>query len=235
MTRRFAEAHHITYPMLSDKGSVVIRKYGILNTNVPPDVTKFYGIPFPGQYMLAANGTVREKLFLPDFETRASASEVLLENFGTGVGNNTAIVTAQDVQAKVTLSDVRGFGGQRLGVLVDFSVAPGWHVYGEPLPTGYSPTSIKFDDDLVASQSLNFPKPTPVHFELLGETLPVYQGSFKALGDVLLKNKIAAGDHKLAGTLSFQECNDSICKLPQTVHFEIPIKVDTYVPPLAAK
>src|SRR5260370_36869482 len=118
--------------------------------------------------------------------------------------------------------------------MVAFRVAPGWHVYGEPLPTGYSPTSIKFDDDLVASQSLNFPKPTPVNFKLLGETLPVYQGIFKAVGDVLLNNKIAAGDHKLAGTLSFQECNDSICKLPQTVHFEIPLKVYAYVAPLAA-
>jgi len=221
--------------MLSDKGSVVIRKFGILNTNVPPEVTKFYGIPFPGQYMLAADSTVREKLFLPDFETREGGSEVLLKNFGTAVGNNAVMVTAQDVQAKVTLSDVRSFGGQRLGVLVDFHVPPGWHVYGEPLPTGYCATSVKFDDDLVASQSLDFPKPTPFNFKLLGETLPVYQGSFKAVGNVLLKNKLDPGDHKLAGTLSFQECNDSICKLPQTARFEIPIKVDPYVPPLTAE
>jgi peroxiredoxin len=32
---RFAKAYKITYPLLSDKGSVVIRKFGILNTNVP--------------------------------------------------------------------------------------------------------------------------------------------------------------------------------------------------------
>ena len=51
----------------------------------------------------------------------------------------------------------------------------------------------------------------------------------------MLKNKVPSGDLKLAGTLSFQECNDSICKLPQTVRFEVPIKVDAYVSPLAAK
>src|SRR5260370_16839616 len=115
--------------MLSDKGSAVIRKSGIRNTSVLPDVTKFYGIPFPGQYMLAANGTVREKLFLPDFETRASASEVLLNSFGSGVGNNAVMVTAQDVQAKLTLSHFRGFAAQRLRAFVAFRLPPPLHLF----------------------------------------------------------------------------------------------------------
>ena len=50
--------------MLSDKGSVVIGEFGILNTNVPPDVARFYGIPFPGQYLIAPDGTVRTSFFL---------------------------------------------------------------------------------------------------------------------------------------------------------------------------
>jgi Disulphide bond corrector protein DsbC/AhpC/TSA family len=231
---RFAEEHHITYPMLSDRGSVVIRKFGILNTNVPPD-TRFYGIPFPGQYLLAPDGTVREKLFLPDYQTRPSASEVLLKEYGIPTADNGATIRAEDVQARIILSDKRSFGGQRLGTAVDFKVAPGWHIYGEPLPAGYSPTSVRFDDDLVASQSLKFPEPKAVKFELLGETLPVYEGEFKAVGYILLKQKLPAGEQKLTGTLNFQECNDNICKLPQSVHFEIPIRIDAYVPAAAKK
>jgi hypothetical protein len=34
------------------------------------------------------------------------------------------------------------------------------------------------------------------------------------------------GEHKLAGELKFQECNDQICKLPQTVRFEIPLTIE---------
>jgi peroxiredoxin len=64
--RRFGETYHITYPLLSDEGSVVIRKFGIMNTNVPPDVKRFYGIPFPGQYLLTGDGTVKDKQFLHD-------------------------------------------------------------------------------------------------------------------------------------------------------------------------
>jgi len=55
--------------MLSDKGSAVIRKFGILNTNIP-EGHPFHGIPFPGDYLVDANGTVRDKQFLPNYETR---------------------------------------------------------------------------------------------------------------------------------------------------------------------
>ena len=72
---RFAGAHQITFPLLSDKGSAVIRRYGILNTNIPSTHT-FYGIPFPGEYMVAPDGRVADKGFLPSLEDRGTASEV---------------------------------------------------------------------------------------------------------------------------------------------------------------
>jgi hypothetical protein len=171
--------------MLSDKGSVVIREFGILNTNVPPDVTRFYGIPFPGQYLIAPDDTVKNKLFLADYQERPTASEVLLKDFGVG-GNSVTVQTA-GVSAKVTVSDAKSYSGHRLGVTVAFEVAPGWHIYGTPLPAEYTRTQVKFGDDLIQSESLTFPPSTPVKFEALGQTLPVYSGSFKAVGDILLK------------------------------------------------
>jgi hypothetical protein len=65
---------------------------------------------------------------------------------------------------------------------------------------------------------------------MLGDTLPVYQGHFKAVGDILLRQKLTPGEHPLGGTLSFQECNDNLCKMPQQVHFEIPIRIEPIVP-----
>lgn len=135
------------------------------------------------------------------------------------------VIKAEDVTAKVALSDGRSTAGGRLGVTAAFEVAPGWHIYGEPLPPEFTTTKIKFDDQLLREQSLKFPAPTPVKFEALGETYPVYQGKFNATGQLALKPALAPGDYKLAGTLEFQECNDSMCKLPQSVHFELPIKV----------
>ena len=66
MLARFADAHRITFPMLSDKDSAVIRRYGILNTNIPR-THMFYGIPFPGEYLVAPDGRVADKVFLPSF------------------------------------------------------------------------------------------------------------------------------------------------------------------------
>ena len=43
----FARHQGITYPLLSDEGSKVIRRYGIQNHFVTRDQIPFYGIPFP--------------------------------------------------------------------------------------------------------------------------------------------------------------------------------------------
>ena len=143
-------------------------------------------------------------------------------------GGTPVVVKAGNVEARIALAADRSSGGHQLGVAVEFAVAPGWHIYGEPLPAGegLTPTSIKFDGDLVARQNLDLPKPTPLRFEALNATYPVYQGSFKAAGNIVLAPKLKPGDYLIAGALNFQECNDAICKMPQSLRFELPIKID---------
>jgi DsbC/DsbD-like thiol-disulfide interchange protein len=139
---------------------------------------------------------------------------------------SSATVKAEDVTAKVSVAPPPP-GDRRLGVTVAFDVGPGWHIYGEPLPTDFTATKVKFDSDLVQSQSLKFPPPKPVHFETLGQNFPVYQGDFTVTGDVALKPSLAVGNYQLGGTIEFQECNDSICKMPQQIHFTLPIVVES--------
>jgi AhpC/TSA family len=45
--KSFADRQHITYPLLSDPDSKIIRTYDILNEAVKPG-TPTYGIPYPG-------------------------------------------------------------------------------------------------------------------------------------------------------------------------------------------
>jgi DsbC/DsbD-like thiol-disulfide interchange protein len=228
----FAQAHQISYPLLADQGSAVIRSFGILNTNVPADVS-FYGIPFPGDYLIAPDGTVKEKIFLDDYQERAAASEVLLRNFGAGTNGLSAEIKTDDVRAKISLSDAESYSGIQLGVAVEFAINSGWHIYGEPLPSNYTPVAITFDADLVTSQNIALPAATPVEFKELGETLPVYSGELKASGKVLLKQKLKAGDYKLGGTIQFQECSDTVCKIPQRIRFELPLRIDPMAPSAA--
>ncbi|MGH7917157.1 MAG: protein-disulfide reductase DsbD domain-containing protein [Candidatus Binataceae bacterium] len=136
-------------------------------------------------------------------------------------------VKSGDVRATITMPIATASAGQRLPLSVEFAIAPGWHIYGRPLPQDYQPTTIKFDETLVAAQSLRFPKPKPVDFKTLGQTLPVYEGDFSVPGVVVLKRNLTAGAHQLTGKLSFQECNDMECKMPRTVSFALPITVRT--------
>lgn len=173
---------------------------------------------------------MRDKRFLDDFRERPTASEVLLKDFGIG-GGPSAVIHADEVQAQIQLSGRRAFAGQELGIAVDFTVKPPWHIYGEPLPKNYTATAIHFDDASVSRQSLRFPKPQPVKVASLGEVLPVYTGSLRAAGTLVLSASLEPGEHRLGGNLSFQECNSEICKLPRSVAFTLPLTIE---PPAAA-
>ena len=45
-----------------------------------------------------------------------------------------------------------------------------------------------------------------------------------------MRSGLKPGDYKLKGTLGFQECSDQICKIPRSVTFEIPFKIDPMTP-----
>jgi DsbC/DsbD-like thiol-disulfide interchange protein len=136
-----------------------------------------------------------------------------------------AIAQGEDVQATIAVTPAKAAPGGRLGVTVNIKIAPGWHIYGQPLPENYVPTTLRFDKSLLADQSVEFPKATPVNFKGLGETLPVYQGNVKATGTIVLKAGLKPGSYGIGGEFKFQECNDLICKMPQALKFEVPVTI----------
>lgn len=223
--RRFSDAHKLGYPCLSDKDSVVIREFGILNSNIPRG-HPFYGIPFPGDYLISPDGMIRAKYFLPDYQTRVASSEILLDQFETISNSRSVSITAGDIRIVITPSTDHAVAGQEIGVAADFTIASGWHIYGQPLPTNYTPTRFAFDAEEVAEQTFEFPEPEKIAFPALGETLPVYTGTFRVKGKVITKTRLKPGNYQIKGALSFQECSNQICKIPQSVTFEIPFRID---------
>lgn len=234
--------------MLSDTGSKVIRAFGILNTNVPEDHKMMYGMPWPGEYLIAPDGIVRDKLFLRNYEHRATASEVVLRNFDDA-GANSVAVEAGVLHAKVSLSTDRCFPGQELGLALDLRLDPGWHIYGKPLPASYQAVELTLESPLIAEQSLELPAAQPLLLQALGETLPVYDGGLKAHGKVGIKwsppmpapflkplgEMIQPGSYSIAGTLKFQACSDTVCEPPQVIKFTLPLTIAAGVPPAPKK
>jgi len=244
----FGDAYKIEYPLLSDVSSKIIRAFGILNTNVPEDHKMMYGMPWPGEYLIAPDGTVRDKLFLRSYEHRPSASEVVLRHFDNG-GANSVEIKAGVLNATVALSTDRCFLGQELGLALNLRLEPGWHIYGKPLPDNYQAIELTLESPLIAEQSLELPAPQPLLLKALGETLPVYGAGLNAHGKVGIKwsppmparfleplgKKIEPGLYQIAGTLRFQACSDDVCEPPQAIKFALPLTIEAGIPPAPKK
>ena len=75
--RDFQEAHGITYTLLSDPDSEVIRSFSILNTLIDPDDHPWYGIPYPGTYVIDADGAITHKFFENNLAVRVGPEQLL--------------------------------------------------------------------------------------------------------------------------------------------------------------
>jgi AhpC/TSA family/Disulphide bond corrector protein DsbC len=240
--QRFAAAYGIEYPMLSDRGSKVIRAFGILNTNIPDDHPMLYGIPFPGDYLIAPDGTVLDKLFLPNYEHRPSASQIAMRH--AGMGANSVTIKTDVLSAIVSLSTDRCFPGQEIGVSLQVQLEPGWHIYGLPLPKNYQAAVLQFESPIIGEYSIEMPPAKPVLLKALGETLPVYESQVRAVGKIGIRwsppipakfleplgPPIEPGLHQIRGSFRFQACSDLVCETPQSVRFELPVTIEAGIP-----
>lgn len=181
--KRFSDRHEITYDLLSDAGSLVIRRFGILNTVIDPHdprAAPFYGVPFPGTYVVDESGVVTEKFFNRHYATRASAGTILDKALGRAlVQEESPQVAHRDERVKITafLSD-RSLKLETVSTLhVRLEMADGLHVYAEPLPEGFRATTVTIrpSPGLRIGEPI-YPPTTPRRFEALGVTLNVYEG-----------------------------------------------------------
>ncbi len=85
--RAFAEEHGITFELISDPNSEVIKHFGILNTLIPEDDHPWHGIPFPGAYVFQQDGLVRFKFFEGHLGIRAGG-ELLLSVMADEASDN---------------------------------------------------------------------------------------------------------------------------------------------------
>jgi hypothetical protein len=206
----FAEKYGIGFPLLSDRDSAVIRSFGIFNTNIAPAL-RAWGVPHPVDYLVAPDGTVTRKYFVPNYQHRVTASTIALREFGNA-GQDAAAVTLRSgaLTVEIGLAAAEAFAGQEIGFFARFRVEPGWHVY--------SSTAITFDDPKIVRQS----------FELPGDSA-LLGGSFQCLGSLLLKFPVDAGRTALSGKLSFQQCGNTVCEPPETIPFKLPLTVEPFL------
>lgn len=76
LQQAFVDKNSIEYPFLSDVEAHTVKAFDILNTEYAPG-DGAYGIPYPGVFVVDANGTIKGKVFLEGYATRVTAQAVL--------------------------------------------------------------------------------------------------------------------------------------------------------------
>lgn len=218
----FATRRKITFPLLSDSGSVVIKQYGILNTTVDSG-NALFGYPFPGTFVIDRKGIVTSRFFEPGYQERNTVSSLLVR-LGNQVDVPATKVASPYLEITSYATDQVAAPGTHFGVVLDVKPGPRVHVYA-PGATGYKPIALTIHAQPgLITRNAQYPKPEDYYFAPLKEHVAVYQTPFRIVQDVMVDPSPAgqtalkaASSMTINGTLTYQACDDKLCFAPQTV------------------
>jgi hypothetical protein len=226
---KFSAAKHITFPLLSDAGSAVIKQYGLFNDTYERG-TRYYGVPWPGTLMLDAQRRVTTRFFEERYQERNTAASILVRQGGNGVGPS---MTAANLHlaVKASVSDDTVAPGSRVTLAFDITPGRRMHVYAPG--ADYQVIAVTLDPQPVMSAHDTIYPPSEIYFfEPLNEKVPVYQKPFRLTQDVTIAATREAQQAlqgmqtlTLTGTLEYQACDDKVCFKPNAIPFKFELAV----------
>jgi hypothetical protein len=224
--KNFAGRRKITYPLLSDPDSKIIRAYGILNETVKPGTSQ-YGIPRPGTYVLDRQGKIVSMYFEEDIRERFSVSDILAGKFGGRVDDAGGAVEAKHVRLTPGASTLIAYPGHRILLTLDVDLQPKMHVYA-PGVAGYIAVDWKLEETGAAkARPVQYPAARKLPLKPIHETALVYQGHVRMTREITfgaenaLKPLVSpSGEVTLKGSLRYQACDDRECYPAETAPVE---------------
>jgi hypothetical protein len=225
----FARAHGIGFPLLADPGSDVIRRFGILNTLIPEDDAPWFGVPFPGTYVVDGAGAIVAKFFENSLAIRPGPEQLLRVALG-GEFDAAPAPEPVEVEVRAYLDGPHLAPGLTRELTVELRIPEGLHVYGPPVPDGMVATTLELDPSpRVLALPVRTP-PTRPHRLASGETLAVYDGVVRLRVPVTVTGVLTSDDGAdivtLSGTVRYQCCDDQVCLLPVSVPFRVDVPVE---------
>jgi len=233
--RDFAATHGITYHLLSDEGSHAMRGLGLINDRVQEDHA-VYGIkpnarhvnlPYPGVFVLDRDGVITQKRFYESYRERdtgtgliAQALDIVTERSAPVVATNGPVVTA-----RAWLDSPTYVFFQRVVLTVEVSIAPGFHVYGQPAGDGFTPLSIEIDAiDGLEVGPVRWPSPRRFTQPGFTDELWVHEGIVRGTVPLTFAAAPGGGDHAVGVTVRYQACDDASCVVPSSMHLRVPVR-----------
>ena len=207
----FGSQNGITFPMLSDVGSVVIKKFGILNPlpelalgpekddpELQAELRKYVspgrvnpimvGIAFPGTFILDPKGRVQQRFFEDYYVERNTVSSLMIK---LGKKTDAAVAGTKISTAHLEIttypSNAAIAVGDRFSVVLDIQPHSRIHVYA-PGAKRYRVISLNIEPDpQVRALSPEYPASEDYFFKPLNEHVPVFQKPFRLVQDLVLE------------------------------------------------
>ena len=220
--KKFADSRGITFPLVSDPGSAIIKRYGLFNDTVDPQ-TRAYGIPHPGTFILDPQGVVVARFFEDAYQERYTASTILA-TLGTTPPGTPVTATTSHLSLSATISDTVAAPGHRLTIVAQVTPRPTMHLYA-PGKHDYQVVRLTIDPQpWLKAHGTVYPASEIYHFKPLDERVEVYSKPFRLLRDVTLlatpeMQKLLGSmpSATLTGALEYQACDDKVCFNPARV------------------
>jgi peroxiredoxin len=216
----FSRQNGITFPLLSDKGSEAINRYGILNTvveeglgpnredpAVKADISKYIsaagtvptflgpmmkGVPFPGTFIVDRQGRVTSRFFEDFYVERSTVAGILKRLDGRDQPVAGTRVSTEHLEVSTYPSDAAIAPGNRFALALDIQPKRGMHLYA-PGASGYRVISLSMaEQPFIRVLPLKYPTSEMYVFKPLNERVPVYQKPFTLLQEIVLEGQPSA-------------------------------------------
>lgn len=249
----FTAKHGITFPLLSDEGSQVIRRLRLYNEHLAEQAAAYgreaqphqFGVPYPGIFHLDEAGTIVGKWFEQGYRVRLN-SALLLRRLPTAHRPEAGAAASAErggvtVSARIDSETYRPY--ERLHLRVTLQMSPGVHIYGAPAPEGLTALEVALEpfDGLDAAPE-EVPPPDPLNLPefpstgplgilpAFGESAP-YLGYEREVEIVIPFNIVPLMDEaKLQARVRYQACTEALCYPPDDVVLELTLRGEGLVP-----
>ncbi len=219
--QEFAHRQKITFPLLADPKSEIIRKFHVLNVEAKGMTA---GMSHPGFIFVDPKGRIQEKYFEAAYTDRFTAGNLIGKLFPELTEQVERNVDAPHISLMLQQSDQVAIPGSRLSLVVEVHLAPNLHVYA-PGVKGYKPIELKLEPTTDAKFSrVVYPTPKVLFLPAIKERVPVFEGAFRITQDVTISadrpfiESVQQGKLvRLQGEFKYQACDEKICYLPTTV------------------
>ena len=220
--KKFSDSRGITFPMISDHGSAIIKQYGLLNDTMDPK-SRSYGVPHPGTFIVNRKGVVQSRFFEDAYQERYTAATIL-STLGARMGDGSVSATTMHLTMTGSISDTVAAPGERLSVIVNVTPKPGMHLYA-PGKHDYQVVQLTLDPQpWLRPQATVYPPSEIYHFKPLNERVEVFMKPFRLRRDLTLlatpeaqKLLGALTSVTITGALEYQACDDKVCFNPTRV------------------